>query len=256
MLYNLKVTSYGNEVQLNYYSTFIARKDEVVRDEVSKRYIDVNQRTDKACKQPSPADVKNNQIRSGRRSKQNIYDICRANVWDYFATFTFEDERFDYDKCRKRLRTFLHNFSNRKCHIEYIAVPEMHSDGAWHFHALIQGNISAYLDKGWRSGRLRFTGYKYGINEVEEVRDTNRVSMYITKYITKQLPAVLKDKHRYFASKGLLRGSETFFGVSPETDIVDFIQSNFPDYDISYASTCSMGEQNVKYIQLKKEAEA
>jgi len=256
MLYNLKITTYGDEVQLSHYSTFIARKDEVVKNENAKQFVDGDKWDNTAAKQLSPADIKNNQIRAKRRSKQVVYDICRANTWDYFATFTFESDRFDYEKCRKRLRTFLHNFSSRKCHIEYIAVPEQHEDGAWHFHALIQGNISGYLDKGWRTGKLRFTGYKYGINEVEEVRDSKRASMYITKYITKELQAILKDKHRYFASKGLLRGNEAFYGVSPETDIVEFIQLNFPDYEITYSSTCSMGDQNVKYIQIKKEGGA
>lgn len=251
MLYNVKVTSYGNEVQLNYYSTYIARKDEV-KNEVSKPYIDVRQLPDTASEQLSQADVKNNQIRSRRRSKQVIYDICRANTWNYFATFTFEEDRYDYFKCRKRLRTFLHNFSSRKTHIEYICVPEMHADGAWHFHALIQGSIAGYLGKSWNAGKLRFTNYKYGINEVDEVRDSNRVSMYITKYITKEVQSVLKGRHRYFASKGLLRGNESFYGVAADTDVVDFIQSNFPDYDITYINTCSMGEQNVKYIQLKR----
>lgn len=251
MLYNVKVTSYGNEVQLNFYSTYIARKDEV-KSEVSKSYIDVYQFPDTACKQLSAADVKNNQIRSRRRSKQVIYDICRANRWDYFATFTFEKDRFDYEKCRKRLRTFLHNFSNRRTHIEYIAVPEQHRDGAWHFHALIQGDVSAYLDKAWNASKLRFISYRYGLNEVEEVRDTKRVSMYITKYITKELQAVLGGRHRYFASKRLFRGNENFYGVAADTNVIDFIQSNFPDYDITYTSTCSMGEGNVKYIQLKR----
>ncbi len=58
MLYNLKITTYGDEVQLSHYSTFIARKDEVLKNEVSKRYIDVNQSGDTVCKQLSPADVK------------------------------------------------------------------------------------------------------------------------------------------------------------------------------------------------------
>lgn len=252
MKYNVKVTKYNNEIQLTVYSAYIHRTEEELKDEISKHYVE----TDKQCytidEQSALSRVKANQVRSRRRSKQMIYQICRANDWNYFATFTFANDRYDYESCKKRLQYFLNNFSKRKTHLEYLVIPEPHADGAWHFHALIQADLDDYLKKGWHKGRFVLPDYPHGINEFEPVRDTQRVSMYITKYITKELQFVLQNKRRYLCSRGLKRGDESFFAVEEGFNLIDFVQSNFPEYDFNYATNCSFGDGDVKYIQLKR----
>lgn len=252
MKYNVKVTEYNNEIQLTVYSAYIHKTDEEVKDEIVKRYTEFDKQYTSTDEQDILSRIKTNQVRSMRRSKQVIYQICRANEWNYFATFTFASDRYDYESCKRRLQYFLNNFSKRKTHIEYLVIPEQHKDGAWHFHSLIQGDLSEFLTKGWNKGRFVLPDYSHGINEFEVVRDTQRVSMYITKYITKELQNVMQHKRRYLCSKGLKRGIEKYYDVDIDFNLIDFIQSNFPQYDFSYVKNAEFGDGSVKYIQLKR----
>ena len=38
----------------------------------------------------------NNILRSKRRSKQKVYDMCVLNDWDYFITLTFSKDKVKY----------------------------------------------------------------------------------------------------------------------------------------------------------------
>ena len=213
MKYNVKVTKYNGEIQLTVYSSYIHRTDEEVKDEIAKHYAEFD---------------------------EQFFEIDEQNILSRI------------DSCKKRLQYFLNNFSKRKVHIEYLIVPEQHKDGAWHFHALIQADLSDYLTKGWNKGRFILPDYSHGINEFEPVRDTQRVSMYITKYITKELQNVMQHKHRFLCSRNLKRGDESYFAVDEDFNLIDFVQSNFPEYDFSYAKNAEFGDGSVKYIQLKR----
>lgn len=45
--------------------------------------------------------------------------------------------------------------------------------------------------------------FKYGFTTATKIRDTDKVSNYITKYITKKLVCMTKGRHRYLYSKNL-----------------------------------------------------
>lgn len=261
MNYNVKVTFYDNEIQLSMYDYYILKGD--ADNEITEQSFVSDKQSDKAGKQSDKADNESDKVksdkadkakdyaRSARRSKQAIYELCRANRWDWFVTFTFSDNRYDYKSCRTKLQTFLKNFSVRKTHIEYIVVPELHKDGAYHFHGLLQGNLEPFLVNAWNSDRFSLKGFKYGLNELERVRDSNKASAYITKYITKELNVSLQSTRRYFVSQGLKRPRQAYFNNSNK-DMFDFIQSNFPSYRISYMNNASWDNKEINYIQLKE----
>lgn len=77
------------------------------------------------------------------RSIHKIYDIARNNVWEWFFTFTLNEnavkDRTDYSECSKKVCKWFNNIRLRLCpDIKYLIVPERHpSSGAWHFHALV-----------------------------------------------------------------------------------------------------------------------
>lgn len=255
MRYNVKVTYYNNELQISRYGYKIYRVDEEMKvNDVDNQTSNNYGKQSFVNRKKSDEDSdKDNKVRSERRSKQSIYEIARANDWDYFATFTMRDNRYDYDSCKDRLRKFLNNFKCRKVSdLEYLVVPEQHMDGAWHFHALLKGNIDAYLSETWHKGRYEIIGYNLGKCELENVKDTNRVASYITKYITKDLANTVKNKRRYFYSKGLKKGESVEMLIDRDISTIDFVIGNFPNYDMTHVRTTEYNGNRIEYIQLKR----
>lgn len=97
--------------------------------------------------QEIPEDVraKNNLIRSQRRAASNLRDFALSNDWKYFVTFTLDQsrvDRYDVSAMTKRLNRWLDNRVRRNG-LKYIIVPELHKDGALHYHGLINDSIEA-----------------------------------------------------------------------------------------------------------------
>lgn len=150
------------------------------------------------------------------RSKMEIFDIARSNHWDYFVTLTLDKQqvdRYDYDAIVSKMQTFTKFL--RRHHCQWLIVPELHKDGAFHFHGLLSDPGRQLTLKRWgrrctKSGEwydeYDLVGYSLGFTSVSRVRDQAKVSNYITKYTTKELlRSVPKGRKRYWASRGLLR---------------------------------------------------
>lgn len=263
MIYNTKVIFYNNEIQISKYDYAIGKagtEEEIkIREKEKEKRDKANSNNNKQlskCTQIDVADMsKNNQARSVRRTIQSIYQIARANNFDYFATFTFSDSsyRYNYDECKSKMRKWFNNFKNRYSDIEYLAVPEMHKDCAWHFHALIKGNLQPFLVQGVHTDRYILPCFTYGINEVEPIKDSNRCSSYITKYITKELAVNTNHKRRYIYSKGLNKPDVRELYVDDERmSLYEFIANHFPEYTMTYQKNVETAGYKVNYIQLAK----
>lgn len=160
------------------------------------------------------------------RAKQVVYDLARCNRWDWYCTLTFNGylvDRYDYKACFEYLRKFADNlYKTYGC--LYLFIPEQHEDGAFHFHGLIQGDlpVTPALTPAGRQvkskGHLIYSipSFKAGFSNASQVKDSDRISSYITKYLSKQMTAP-KGSHRYLAStRKLLRSSEEKVIMSPE----------------------------------------
>lgn len=151
-------------------------------------------------------------LKSRIRAKSKIYDYCRCNDFEWFCTFTFSPDlvdRYSYDAIVKKYQRWMDNFKRRKApQMQYVVVPELHKDKAYHLHALLK-NVpeSAFkkLRKTDSKGRqlYKMTDYKLGLNEHSKISDPAKVSRYLTKYITKDLMWHLKGKKTYYPSRGL-----------------------------------------------------
>lgn len=171
---------------------------------------------------------------SMKRTKKSVYDYARCNDWDLFVTFTFSPkkvDRYDYDDCVKKLSKWIKNLKMRSSPaLSYLVVPERHKDGAWHFHGLFSGIPEDLMVWGGKyvikrlktaSGRPKFvrTGekiyqigkYKLGWMTATQVREKDKVTSYITKYITKEMLAGLYGRKRYWCSRNLLKPVEEVF---------------------------------------------
>lgn len=155
--------------------------------------------------------------RSLRRARRRIGYYILHNEFDMFVTFTIKDDRQNSERSRKKVLGWLKNQRTRNGKFRYIVVPEFHKDGkSLHFHALLgsyPGGIQQAINpktgkplmqKG--SAVFKISGYTLGFTNVKLIEkkreDKTRLSAYLKKYITKDMP-VFEGKQRYWVSKGL-----------------------------------------------------
>jgi len=154
------------------------------------------------------------------KSKQNIIDLAYENSietpWEYFVTLTFDDKKVNaknYDYVVQKLSNWLDTIRRKNTSMRYILVPELHKSGRVHFHGIFKNVPNWELEKARHNGRLikkhgiqiyNLTNYKYGFTTVSKVQNMEAVSVYISKYMTKEL--IDQDfKKRYWCSQGLNR---------------------------------------------------
>lgn len=138
---------------------------------------------------------------SRRRAYKKVFDyaVCNDDLFDLFITLTLDKQLIDrYDICKiyPKLKTFLSNRVQRDG-LAYVLVPELHKDGAIHFHGLINSSAVQLKDSGkkyWKRNTPSYgqriynvTDWKFGFTTaVKLTGDYNNVCKYITKYVLKQ----------------------------------------------------------------------
>lgn len=145
-----------------------------------------------------------------------------CNVWEWFGTLTFDKEkidRFNFDECSKKVRKFFNNLLKDYKTFRYLAIPEQHKNGAWHFHVLFSGlPDSIFYDSGIVQNGLKIynlSKYRLGFTNFSKVVNTQKLSNYILKYISKSLLNI-PDRQRFYCSKGLNKPSEQVFDFECE----------------------------------------
>ena len=166
-----------------------------------------------------------------KRTKKKVYDYAKSNEWEWFVTFTFSPDkvnRYDYDECTKYLSKWFNNLKRSSPALSYLVVPEQHKDGAYHFHGLFSamndhqivwtGNYVIKRVRGLRSKFVRtkekiykIGSYKLGWMTATRVREMEKVTSYITKYITKDMLNGLHGRKRYWCSRNLVLPLEEVF---------------------------------------------
>ena len=179
--------------------------------------------------------IKSDEIRADsiKRAKDKAYEICYANKFDYFITFTLDKEKIDrYDKdiILKKFKKWLNNRVERG-NFKYIIFPEYHKDGAIHFHGLCSGELKL-IDSGKRTkkGQVIYNSdsWTYGFSTVIKLEGSyERVINYIVKYISKDKKRVF-GKFYFAGGKDLKREVTTIYTnisyESVKTDKVYYIK--------------------------------
>lgn len=190
-MYNYKIKEFGNgSIQLSFYYRSVLSKDDIWKrpeventvptewvvnpfDELEyelpiqqkdvKYLLDVDDivQDDEKIIHEREEKKKRSEKNSLNRTKKMLYDYGRSNRWDWFLTFTFEEElnfdRYDYSACQKKLSKWFHNVRDRYCpDLKYLAVPERHpTSGAWHFHALVSNCNELTFEKAINNQEYR-----------------------------------------------------------------------------------------------------
>lgn len=195
-----------------------------------------------------------------RRAKNKIFEYAMCNDWDFFCTFTIDGKKYsrnDLNAFYKKFGQWLRNFQKKNGKVTYLFVPELHADGQnWHFHGLIKfdnGNIlkafqfenkAKYslktrlkLKELFEQGFLNWEQYekKFGFCSFGGIKDKEKVSNYIKKYITKNISSGQKkiDKNckLYYCSHGLKTAE-----LIKKDDIPENISSIPADFENEYVS--------------------
>lgn len=243
--FNVKVIQYPNgEVQVRRYSTPIERKEQNSYEKdmtflyESELDFDMNPFTGIRPKEVESIDdlakiQEDNARRSFNRTIQRIYEYSRCVCWDKFITITFNPEkvnRYDYHECSKIVRQWLHNQRRNAPDLQYLLVPELHQDGAIHFHGLLS-NIGKmkFKDSGKRTKDKQpiynMSAWSNGFTTATDVTNTHSVAKYIGKYITKELCSTTSGQQRYFVSQNLPIPDISTFIVDTDDDFNNLLET-------------------------------
>lgn len=273
-LYNFKITDYGGEKKITFYSKKIERgaKYEVTKSSTVDWLQFDNDLKSIGWLAPEGHTVpfpitrywdldnpeENNMLKKSlNRTKNKVYDIARANDWEWFVTFTFDKNkvksRYDIEGLKKQFLKFINHYKERSApDLKYLFIPELHEDGALHFHGLMSNlrTDDLVLIKTKRHKYLNLYPFyeKFGFSDFSAVKDSKAVSNYITKYITKELIIDAKCKKRYYASNNLDKPTVEYI---EEDDVIQFLQDQTKSNDITHITTKKWGELDINWIELK-----
>lgn len=169
-----------------------------------------------------------------RRGK--IVDLAlNNNSWQYFITLTFDKKQlggeYTHDKAIKSLSNWINLQRHQNPGMKYLLVAEFHKNsGHLHFHGLVSNVVNWKLEpkcypntnrKIIISGKQIYNliNYKLGFVEVSEIESQDKVSNYISKYVTKEL-VTLKNKKVFWYSRNLDKPTKSY----------SYIEGNLKDY--------------------------
>lgn len=161
-------------------------------------------------------------------SVNEVYDIARSNVFQWFITLTFDSKkvnRYDYDDCSNAVRLFTDRL--RKLGCKWLIVPEQHEDGAYHFHGEVAGKLpltfsgkTCYNEAAQQELPIyNLANYEFGFTTVTQIVKPDRTASYIAKYLTKHI-VVPKGKKCYWASRSLARPTVEYLDVTDDSRFV------------------------------------
>ena len=200
-----------------------------------------------------------NMERSKRRAKSALFDYVMCNDFSCFVTLTLSPEkidRSDYKAVISKLGSFLDNRVRRQS-LVYVGVPELHCDGAIHFHFLCNDVLNV-VDSGTvirpaggkpvKQATAKKQGFSladcrtvYNITDwtlgfstmYHTYGDVRAVANYIVKYITK---GEKKIGGRWYYSGGALLKPVYRYDKVSFNDVNDF----------TYGFDCDGGNFKVK----------
>lgn len=298
--FNFRINRYGNETQIVFFSKPMLRGSFDYEDNQQNSFdnqqpiaVDQQSLSDTSIYQAQVRGY-NNQYRSYIRSKQMLYDYARSNDWEWFCTFTTSHNilkykginRYDEKTVLQSIMRFFKNFKYRYANdLKYVLIPELHEDGAVHLHGLFSGIPKEEVTRV-KGGIYALDRYEkaFGYSNLQRVKNSKRVSSYITKYITKDLwsgrtcqaepdpdagecpwgksvPDLPEDylkkaafyKHKYYVSEGLKKSDPEYYSF--DGGLAEFIKQYFPEASVQHCKSVPFGDEFINYIQLKEDSD-
>lgn len=177
----------------------------------------------KLCEEPvetEPAQgASDAQRRAARRARKQLFELCACNNLDLFFTLTLDKERidrYDYKTIVRRFGQWADNRVRRRG-LRYVAVPELHKDGAVHFHGLCNSEACRLVDSGRtdkKSGQAVFNlpDWNLGFTTAIYIYGApGAAAQYVAKYVTKQAGGGTIGGRYYLHGGDLQRARCTYY---------------------------------------------
>ena len=160
--------------------------------------------------------------------KTKIKDYILCNDFDYFWTLTFDSDRYTYAVAFEKMGKWLEKMRKKYGKFNYIMIPELHKDGAIHFHGVTGGLNAVVRDSGVKHKGVKVYNcidWQHGFTTLTRVRSKEKTATYVTKYVTKEMQnsIVGKGKKKYWCSRGLRLPAVTYTNLNLGIDLI-------PDY--------------------------
>ncbi len=236
--YNAKFIRYDNKVEIIRYRE---PKFKVFGNGYKKSYPLRHDKTE--------PDEELQKLQQMYRIKRKIKYYLSVNYFDLFWTLTFNDELVNaknYDYARKKIQAWLKYQREKYGKFSFVFVPELHKSKRIHFHG-VTGYLSPPLveARSKKTNRLikkkgkqvyNAENYKLGFSTITYIESPERVSSYLTKYITKELIDTPSGYHqpKYFVSRGL---------KLPEISYKQIDDDYFGAFEASFV-TGTLGDKN------------
>lgn len=179
--------------------------------------------------------------RSMRRARAKLRRLALANGFDYFVTLTLDKtkiDRYDPAAVTKALNRWADNMVRRHW-LRYILVPELHQDGAIHFHGFMAGDGLQAIESGveW-GGRpvYNLPQWKLGFTTAQRLYgDYHAAVGYCCKYIGKQ--AAQRPLGRWYYSGGALAEPEKVYADLDYRSVENSVEFSIPGAKIKVSRT-------------------
>lgn len=143
------------------------------------------------------------------RTKRKIYEFGICNNWTHFLTMTFNSKKIDRHNLKdvkSKFIKYLKNYSRIDKDFKYLVIPELHKNGAIHFHGLVcfGSETSKYLKRFKNNifNHKLFTE-RFGFNRFIAICEKSvKVISYIVKYVSKDVGRIFRNY--YFHSNNLV----------------------------------------------------
>jgi len=192
-----------------------------------------------------------------RRAKDRIYKLIEANIGrfgDYkpiFFTLTTKDQCTEYKQSNRKIKALIRRLNlYTKLEIKYVAVPELHTSGAIHYHGVFF-NLP-FIDIQYFYNYL----WGYGHVDLQVSKSIDSMGAYLAKYITEDF-SVNTPLHTktYMASRGLYTQVDVYTTEIPQyTTFKPFIWANNRIIKRHYVTDIQVRKKYQRYLRKKWEA--
>jgi hypothetical protein len=198
--YKTKIKEYPNGIkQLTVYRTPIL---------VENSNDSIYSVTDPSKVEKSADEIEFEKLRALWKVKTKIKDYILSNDFNYFWTLTFDSDRYNYAEAFEKMSKWLRKMRDKYGRFNYIMIPELHKDGAIHFHGVTGGLGCQINDSGVKHKGVKVYNcpeWKHGFTTLTKIRSREKTASYVTKYVTKEMQnsIVEKGKKKYWCSRGM-----------------------------------------------------